>query len=227
MNLITFKTHVNSFLFKVNLSKILNDTSSLNNHDFLLLNDDTNNKINTNVNVLNFNKQTNILSKMGYDFWYRADIPILYAYLNNPKYDYYYQIEYDCYTSWYKFFNRLKNDNSDMLATWVKNKNSVLCNFKEVNWTWWNSHNLSILDCDLLGVYFPIIRLSNKACSILKYYYEKGAEGYCEVIVSSILNKEKCKIKDIADILRYVYINHRNEDLLRYAKYYSQSIKIF
>lgn len=212
--LIAFKTHVNSNEFKKNLEKILSDVKNLKNHDFVVLNDNTNNTLDiTDVPIINFNKETIISNKNGYDFWYRADVPMIFLNQELTNYDYYYQIEFDCYCDdWKTFFEKLYEDNSDMLATWVKDTK------KEPHWGWWSSHNLIIDECKLLGTYFPIVRFSKHSLNVLDTYYREGYEGFCEIICSSILNKENMKITDIGNILGYYQIIHKTEDLIRYKR---------
>lgn len=211
--LIAFKTHVTDDVFTKNFQKILNDVVALDNHDFIILNDSTKNNLNIeNIKILNYNKQTMIAKRNNYDFWYRADIPLIYAYELFDSYDYYYQIEFDCHMDdWKELFFKLQDDNSDLLSSWMKTPN------KEPHWQWWAAHNINMRGRTVMGTYFPVVRLSNKACHTLKQVYEKeNIDGFCEIIVPSILNREHMKIRDIADVAGYIKIKHKDEDLLRY-----------
>ncbi len=211
-NLITFKSHVDNKIFRSNLNSILDQTKNLKNFDFLVLLDTTNQKFkNIDTPTLEFNKETKICGRSNYDFWYRADIPLIYAYERFPNYNFYYQIEYDCHSGeWTKFFELLDNDYSDFISSWVKDT------AKEPSWGWWTKQNLNVSEGKLVGCYFPIIRVSKQACNILNNYYTNGADGFCEILTSTILNIENLEIKDITDVCGYISINHKNENLLRY-----------
>lgn len=214
-NLITFKTHVDNDMFRLNLAIILANVAFLKNHDFLILFNKKDKDIDVSVPFIQYDKNTKICNKNNYDFWFRGDIPLIHAYEKLNGYDFYYQIEYDCrMNNWKKLFNILEHDESDMLCTWLKDQN------REPKWCWWNEHNIDMRNKKLLGCYFPIVRLSNKACKTLQNLYtnDQNLNGYAEVFVPSLLNRESLDVKDIGDITGYLEIRHKNEDLLRYKR---------
>jgi hypothetical protein len=215
--LVAFKTHVQNEIFRKNLEKIIHDLNDLENFDFVILNhiNEQNKNITDykNIKKINFDKNTSICKKQNYDFWYRAEMPIVHLYQIYPSYDFYYQIEYDCYmNNWQDLLLGLEKDNSDLIGSWLKDQ------IKEPGWQWWSAQNIFMGQSKLLGMYFPIVRLSNKGCYTLKHSYEYNQEldGFCEVLVPSLLNRSFLKISDMGDILGYLQINHKDEDLLRY-----------
>lgn len=219
--LVAFKTHKDNEEFRTNLKYIKESLIKIENHDLIILNDSTSNNLYVeDVNILNYNQETLISGKKGYDFWYRADIPMVFLKEQYPNYDFYYQIEYDCEShNWEYFFTEIDKYSYDFISTWVKDVN------KEPGWCWWPHLNDSTkrVTCNietskdnLLGCYFPIIRFSTKSLNILDEYYKKGSDGFCEVLVPTILNVENCSIKDIGELIDYIYIRHKNENLLRY-----------
>lgn len=139
------------------------------------------------------------IRKMGYNFnseegiWYHVEYPILDYYRQNPRYDFYWRIEYDVRFGgdWFTFFRYFIDNKADLLATYIKTYKN------EPNWHWWNKINLEVDKKYLRGVFFPIARFSKRSLEFLDYQYRKGVSGYCEVVVPTLLNVEQMKIEDI------------------------------
>jgi hypothetical protein len=238
--LIIFRSHHLDTLCVQNLFHVYKQILKLRSHDFLFLYDDTRNffdleKLKTissnlffdkenqhEMKCLLFNKDTIMFKRKNYDFWKRGDIPITWASLILPEYDYYYQIDYDCYSNnWRQFFLDLSINNSDMLATHIQKY------AEHPNWYWWPDQNLdqfkSALNPELkqltiereqlLKSFFPIIRLSKAALDSLKKYYNFNFKGHCEVFTPSVINSQNLSVQNISRDITKAKILHK-KDLL-------------
>ncbi len=201
---ILFKTH---FITSEILKEYENLKSSCDNsiYDVFLLYDNSRNDFNT-KNINSFLFTLDDIKKLNYQsieeykefhsypqFWFHADYPVLFFFNSYPEYDYYWQIEFDVRFNgdWNYFFGRFENDNSDLLST------NICFKKEEEEWCMWNLHNLNIDEGKLIKNFFPIIRISNRSLHLIDEKYKEGLMGYCELIVSTILNLYGYTIKDI------------------------------
>ena len=152
------------------------------------------------------------IRKMGYGFpeheglWSHIEYPIIDYYLRNPRYDYYWRIEYDVRFGgdWGVFFRAFQDNEADLLGTYVRAYKD------DPDWYWWNSINFNVDQDCLRGVFFPVIRFSKRSLACLDQKYRAGAVGYSEVIVPTLLGLECMTIEDIGkrfyDFFTFSYI---------------------
>lgn len=139
------------------------------------------------------------IRKKGYPFheqkgiWYNIDYPILDYYTRNSQYDFYWRIEYDVRFGgdWSDFFRHFTDNRADLLGTYFKTYQD------QPDWHWWDKMNLKTDHNNLRGIFFPIARFSKRSLAFLDDKYRKGAAGYCELIVPTLLNMERMNIEDI------------------------------
>jgi len=127
--------------------------------------------------------------------WYNGDYPLLHFYKQYPNYQYYWMIEYDVHFKghWRIFFDAYYHDNSDLLAAHVRTPN------QEPQWGWWDHHNLDVKSESQRGVFFPVMRFSNRALKFLDEKYKSGKWGFCEVVVPTLLHTHGYKISDLGE----------------------------
>ena len=126
------------------------------------------------------------------NIWHNADYPVLDYFLNNPKYDYYWRIEYDVRFAglWSMFFKYFLNNKADLLGAY-------LIKYPEDPMWHWTKSNLNVDKESLRGIFFAVVRFSFKALKTLDEKYRMGCCGYSELIVPTLLNLESLEIQDI------------------------------
>jgi hypothetical protein len=131
--------------------------------------------------------------------------PLFKFYLENPYYNYYWNIENDVHYNgqWEDFFDFFSETNviSDFLS-------SNIYDYKDQPlWFWWNTigHPFAQIPQDSkVRSFNPIFRISNRA---LKYLHEKFSEGWCghhEVLIPTLLKNAGFLINDFGGTGKYV-----------------------
>lgn len=173
--------------------------------------------------------------------WFYPHFRMMYFYKIFPDYRYYWFFDDDVTfpnNDLYKFVDAHKNLNHDCMITYLfsdidaKNESGVLTmtpgmgSFHSNDYNWLShypgpgdNHPSEIKE--KYGSYFPLVRLSNEALSVLVEEHENGYFGYSEGYVPTILNYRGLKLysifnkesKIIAD--ESLQIHHRRyEDLV-------------
>lgn len=141
-------------------------------------------------------------------FYGNLIFPVL-SFALDTLYQYIWRIEFDVRFSgkWIDFFNAFEPSQADLLGT-------TLCRFSSSpTWRYWKTAELDrvpIPDEKLIRGFFPVIRLSNKACVVLDRAYHNGWQGHFEVSIGTILHHFNCKIEDVGGNGEFVNFENRN-----------------
>jgi hypothetical protein len=146
-------------------------------------------------------------------FWFHTHYTVLDFYEKNNNYDLYWSIEYDVsYESWDDFFDVLTSTDLeyDFTAPSLKTKSFLSEEYLVQDWwSWWGFHNQNYQI--EMGSYFPLVGFSNLACKILTEEHQKGACGFCEVVVPTIIYNKNLKCLHLKLLYENVSkISHKN-----------------
>jgi hypothetical protein len=149
--------------------------------------------------------------------WFYPHFRMLYFYLTQPDYDYYWffdedvtfpqnnlkefikahsELDHDCMITY--LFSNFDNENNSNVP--VIDENMVSYHSRD---HYWLKHYPGDGDkqpedvTETYGSYFPLVRLSNEAMRILWQEHQNGYYGYSEGYVPSILNKHGLKLYSI------------------------------
>ena len=143
----------------------------------------------------------NDLNSLHYEPIYETIVPgsnhfaLLWFYLKRPKYEYYWNIEYDVdFTgNWSILFDIYKECDADFISTHLKW-------FKEdMYWYWWNSYHGITFEVPYdkrIRSFNPIYRISNKGLEFLNAFLKAGNYGHHEVLIATALYHHGYKIQD-------------------------------
>lgn len=132
--------------------------------------------------------------------WFYAHFRMLNFYKSHPHFDYYWFFDDDVKCNdWKGFFSGSKYD-SDFLSYYVFKDTNVEAQgfipkiddktYSGVSWFNRFPGDQDIIPSDehLFGSFFPVVRFSNKAMSVLNEIHEAGYHGYSEGFVPTMLN---------------------------------------
>lgn len=120
--------------------------------------------------------------------------PLLKFYLENPQYDYYWNIEDDVFFTgdWNCLFDTFKQDKSDFIAAYMETYE------EDPGWYWWFSLKTPEPETTAKVCSFnPVYRLSNRALKCLDEALKNGWSGHHEVSIPTILYNKGYKLKDM------------------------------
>jgi hypothetical protein len=143
------------------------------------------------------------------DFVGYVNLPLLYFSQHHPEYDYYWSIEYDVrFTGdWKSFIDSFVSTEADLLGT-------TIYRYKfRPEWFYWGSIQSpeAKIDTDkLIRGFFPIYRLSKKACGEMIVAYLQGWLGHFEVLMPTILHGRGYIIEDIGGDGEFTPTERRN-----------------
>lgn len=131
-------------------------------------------------------------------------------YLRNPKYDYYWFIEYDVFFTgdWNLLFQFFKESKSDLISSHVEQYDK-----SNTDWQWWNVIEFSGKEIPLekrVKSFNPIYRLSEHSLSFLHNYLSNGNAGYYEVLMPTALYNNGYTIEDFGGTGCFVKPENRN-----------------
>lgn len=120
---------------------------------------------------------------------------LLWFYTSHPKYNYYWNIEYDVeYTGkWADFFEYFQNIKADFLSTHIEKY------AENIEGLWWNTYQSITMDIPLenrIRSFNPIYRISENALLVLHQTLKEGNIGHHEVLIPSVLYHSNFKILD-------------------------------
>lgn len=135
--------------------------------------------------------------------WFFAHLRMLYFYVKNPNYDYYWFFDDDIkMKNWDVFFEGTDKDDSDFLSYFCFKKNDVtsqsnipIIDDRSFSKNLWferfpgDGDKLTEETNEIFGSFFPTTRFSNQALSKLLELHNEGYCGYSEGFVPTILNK--------------------------------------
>lgn len=143
--------------------------------------------------------------------WFYAHLRMLYFYIKNPNYDFYWFFDDDIkINNWDEFFIKTDKDDSDFLSYFCFKKDGVTSQinvpviddrtFSKNLWFERFPGDGDVLPentRDMFGSFFPTTRFSNKSLSKLLEIHNEGFHGYSEGFVPTILNKYGFKISSL------------------------------
>lgn len=134
-----------------------------------------------------------------------------YYYLKNPKYDYYWLVEYDVVFTglWSYFFNILSRYSADFIGGHVEHYN-----IDNSSWTWWNKTrwvSIPFLLNELIKSFNPIFRLSSKALRYLDSYLRMGNIAHYEVLIPTALYHAGFSLMDYGGTGLFTPIDLKNK----------------
>jgi hypothetical protein len=136
------------------------------------------------------------------------DLPVLAFYKEQPRYDFYWIVEYDVrYTGhWGAFFNELRSSDADYLGTTIQDFE------QNPSWYWWptliNSPTVSL---QRFRCFSPFCRLSARALSTIDEWYQDGGTGHYELTWTSVCKTRGLKIEDLGSSGRYTPARWRGQ----------------
>lgn len=144
------------------------------------------------------------------DIWFNANLIMMLFYLQNPRYDFYWFIEYDViFTgSWDLLFCAFADTKSDLISSHVERYSNA-----NTSWQWWDVIELKdkvIPIENRLKSFNPVYRLSHRALSFLHECLSKGNAGYYEVLMPTILYDGGFTLEDFGGTGDFVKPGNRN-----------------
>jgi hypothetical protein len=137
------------------------------------------------------------------------DFAILDFYRTRPGYEHYWRVEYDVrFTGeWRSFFHACASSNADLLGT------TLLRRKDSPPWFWWSSLGRpdAALDHDkTIRGFFPVARLSRRACSLLDTSYQAGWYGHAECVMPTVLAHHGFEVADLGGRGEFVPAGHED-----------------
>lgn len=146
--------------------------------------------------------------------WYRSDISIVDFSVSHPEYDFIWNIDYDVtYDHWQDFIESTTPHltNTDFVSSDIE----CLTEYRPHSYEWWGQQSTNTYP--LARCYFPFVGLSKRAGILLNDQY-KIHNGYCEVIMPSLIIQNNMNCKDIKDIYpKYTQFKHK--DITPFGRY--------
>lgn len=144
------------------------------------------------------------------EIWFNANLIMMLFYLRNPKYDYYWFIEYDVFFAgdWNLLFQFFKESKSDLISSHVEQYDK-----SNTDWQWWNVIEFSGKEIPLekrVKSFNPIYRLSERSLSFLHNNLSNGNAGYYEVLMPTALYNNGYTIEDFGGTGCFVKPENRN-----------------
>ena len=137
------------------------------------------------------------------------DFAILDYFHTHPGYSHYWRVEYDVrFTGdWGFFFDACATSDADLLGT------TLLRHENSPPWFWWSSLGSpdGILDrTQEIRGFFPVARLSHRACVLLDQQYREGWCGHAECVMPTVLAHHGMSVEDIGGTGEFVPAGHDN-----------------
>jgi hypothetical protein len=146
--------------------------------------------------------------------WYRSDVSIVDFSVLHPEYDFVWNIDYDVtYDHWNDFIETTTPHltNVDFLSSDIE----CLTEPTPHGYEWWSRQSTN--KYPLAICYFPFVGISKRAGIMLNEQY-KIHNGYCEVIMPSLILQNNMNCKDIKDVYPN-YKQFKHKDLTPFGRY--------
>jgi hypothetical protein len=135
------------------------------------------------------------------------DFAILEYFRAHPIHPYYWRVEYDVrFTGdWRHFFDTCSASQADLLGT------TLLRRTDSPPWYWWSSLGRPdgpLDEASTLRGFFPIARLSNRACALLDAQYSAGWYGHAECAMPTVIAHAGLTVEDIGGRGEFVPAGH-------------------
>jgi GT2 family glycosyltransferase len=123
---------------------------------------------------------------------------LLWFYLNNPQYRYYWNIEYDVDFSgeWKFLFDSFTHVEADFVSSHIMKYTD------DESWFWWNTYKNNTIKIPLekrLKSFNPIYRIHAKALFFLDDFLKKGNTGHHEVLIPTTLHHSGYKLLNFSE----------------------------
>lgn len=157
------------------------------------------------------------LKALGYVFvsiMYNCEFAALLFQRRQPQYDHYWLIDCDVRYrgNWREFLGPFSTmDGYDLLATHVTNA------IENPKWAHWGESNVKFKE--EIGVFYSVVRFSDRALRFLDGQYREGRAGFVELIGSSLLHSAGFKVGDFSGLA------HRTPDFVQRAFYTPKSFR--
>jgi hypothetical protein len=137
------------------------------------------------------------------------DFAILDYFGTHPDRPYYWRVEYDVrFTGeWRAFFDVCAASDADLLGT------TLLRRTGSPPWYWWSSLGCptgALDDSRTARGFFPVARLSRRACALLDQQYRAGWHGHAECVMPTVLLHYGLTIEDIGGQGEFVAPGHED-----------------
>lgn len=136
--------------------------------------------------------------------------PLLQFYISNPMYDYYWCIEEDVRFSgnWTYFFKTISSMSQDFISSHIRTS------LEEPHWPWWHTlaHPYTFISFEnRLRSFNPIYRITNRALAFIHQALLIHWCGHHEVLLPTLLHKERFKIADFGGSGKFVLPKFKNK----------------
>ena len=137
------------------------------------------------------------------------DFAILDYFRAHSDYASYWRVEYDVrFTGDWRFFlDACAKSGADLLGT------TLLRHEASPPWYWWSSLGSPQGELDrakMIRGFFPISRLSQRACALLDRKYKEGWYGHAECVMPTVLAYDGLSVEDIGGEGEFVPAGHEN-----------------
>jgi len=160
--------------------------------------------------------KNDILSELGYRSIEETLVPgsnhfpLLKFYLQNPQYEYYWNIEDDVRFSgsWAILLDHYSEIDTDFITCHIQSF------FENTGWYWWRflkSHEAIIPFENRIKSFNPIYRISNRALALLHQSLIEGWAGHHEVVMPTLFHSNGLSIADFGGEGRFVPEGQQNK----------------
>jgi hypothetical protein len=137
------------------------------------------------------------------------DFAILEYFRAHPDHPFYWRVEYDVrFTGeWRHFFDACSASEADLLGT------TLLRRRDSPPWYWWSSLHRPdgpLDDSRTLRGFFPVGRLSSRACALLDEKYTAGWYGHAECVMPTVLAHCGLTVEDVGGRGEFVPAGHED-----------------
>jgi hypothetical protein len=137
------------------------------------------------------------------------DFAILDYFRAHPDHPFYWRVEYDVrFTgNWREFFDECSASAADLLGT------TLLRRRDSPPWYWWSSLGRPDGPLDesrTIRGFFPVARLSQRACALLHEQYSRGWYGHAECVMPTVLAHHGLTIEDLGGRGEFVAKGHED-----------------
>lgn len=140
--------------------------------------------------------------------------PLMYSYLNNSRYKFYWMVEYDvCFSGgWNLLMDDFKVFEFDLLSAHVEHFDESV----NGDWTWWKRCNDSGYDISkCIKSFNPICRFSSRALACLDSHHRMLRCAHSEVFIPTVLFHSGMTLADIGGCGEFVPSGFENKYYIR------------
>ena len=146
------------------------------------------------------NRYTEVYKVKNASLWKNTEHSTIDFCLKYPGYSHYWVVDHDVrFTGdWNSFFCSFMQSDADLIATYISRYGEGNWhNEVEESWWPWKSGNIIMDDSNKVRAFFATYRFSRRALELLDRKYISGIEGFCEMVVPTLLSHEGYSLQDI------------------------------